>query len=68
VRGVEVKKLIVAILVIVGTPVLAQSVKMKPGLWETRVERQVMDGKDMTAQMALAQEKMQQAMTNMLAE
>jgi uncharacterized protein DUF3617 len=62
------KRLIVAIFIFVVSPVLAQNVKMKPGLWEIRVERQVMDGRDMTAQMALVQEQMPQAMANMSPE
>jgi hypothetical protein len=37
----------------------------KAGLWEFKQLKQVMDGKDMTAQMNAAQEKMQQALANM---
>lgn len=37
----------------------------KAGLWEFKQIKQVMDGKDMTAQMNAAQEKMHQAMANM---
>jgi len=38
---------------------------LKPGLWEVKIVKQVVDGRDMTAQMAAAQAQMQQAMANM---
>jgi hypothetical protein len=38
---------------------------MKAGLWEMRTLKQVMDGKDMQAQMSAAQAQMQQAMADM---
>jgi hypothetical protein len=38
---------------------------MKAGLWEQRVTKQIVDGKDMTAQMAGAQAVMQQALAGM---
>jgi len=37
----------------------------KPGLWEMKPIKSVIDGRDMTAQMASAQEKMKQALANM---
>ena len=57
-------------LVAVTAPLLcatafAQSPALKPGLWETRMIHQVMDGRDMSAQMAAAQSRMQAAMANM---
>jgi len=62
------KNLILLVLVVVSGLALAQGAKMKPGLWEIKVIRQVMDGRDMTAQMAAAREKMSQAMANMSPE
>lgn len=44
---------------------LAQGSGLKPGLWEVRQLKQVMDGQDMGAQMAAAQAQMQQAYANM---
>jgi len=46
----------------------AQTAGMKPGLWETKVVRQMVDGRDMTAQIAAAQAKMQEAMAKMTPE
>ena len=46
-------------------PALAQGSGLKPGLWEVKQLKQVMDGKDMGAQMAAAQAQMQQAYANM---
>jgi len=48
--------------------VLAGGIGLKAGLWETRVVKQVMDGRDMTAQIAGASAQMQQAMANMTPE
>lgn len=42
-----------------------ESTSLKAGLWEIKPIRQLVDGRDMTAQMAAAQAKMQQAMANM---
>ncbi|WP_051237620.1 DUF3617 domain-containing protein [Ottowia thiooxydans] len=44
----------------------AQSVK--PGLWDTRVLKMTVDGKDMLSQMNAAQEQMRQAMAKMPAD
>lgn len=38
---------------------------MKAGLWEMRIEKQVMDGQDMTAAIAAAQAELQKMMANM---
>ncbi|MBL8488287.1 MAG: DUF3617 domain-containing protein [Rhodocyclaceae bacterium] len=43
----------------------AQGSGLKPGLWEVKQIKQVMDGQDMGAQMAAAQAQMQQAFANM---
>lgn len=47
-----------------STSVAAQTA-MKPGLWEMRTIKHVVDGRDMMAQMAAAQAQMQQMMANM---
>lgn len=59
------KKSTLAILIALSTTAFADSSVMKAGLWEMTVVRQVMDGRDMAAQMASAQTQMQQAMANM---
>ena len=60
------KRLIVAAsLAVLASSPCAQTTGMKAGLWEMRTLKQVMDGKDMQAQMAAAQAQMQQAMANM---
>lgn len=51
-------------MVALGGSVMAQTA-MKPGLWEMRTIKHVMDGRDMMAQMAAAQAQMQQMMANM---
>ena len=38
---------------------------IKPGLWETKIVKQVVDGKDMSAQMTAMASQMQQMMANM---
>jgi hypothetical protein len=43
----------------------ADSVGRKPGLWEVRIVKQVIDGRDTSAQMAGLKDKMQQAMASM---
>lgn len=62
------RKSTLAVLVILSGTAVAQSNGLKPGLWEIRQISQVMDGRDMTAQMAAAQGKMQQAMEKMSPE
>ena len=60
------KRLIVATtFAVVASSPCAQTMGMKAGLWEMRTLKQVMDGKDMQAQMSAAQAQMQQAMANM---
>ena len=60
------KRLIVAAtLAVVASSPCAQTPGMKAGLWEMKTIKQVMDGKDMQAQMAAAQAQMQQSMANM---
>jgi len=52
----------------VSSAVLAEDGKMKPGLSEMRVVHQVMDGRDMNAQMSAAQDKMQEALASITPE
>jgi len=60
------KRLILAAtLAVVASSPCAQTTGMKAGLWEMRTLKQVMDGKDIQAQMAAAQAQMQQAMAGM---
>jgi hypothetical protein len=51
-----------------ATQVFAGGYGLKAGLWETHLVKQVMDGRDMTAQVAGAAAQMQQAMANMTPE
>ncbi len=57
---------LLSLLLFVATPVIAQG--MKPGLWEVKTIKQVVDGQDMTAQMAAAQAQMRQQMASMTPE
>ena len=59
------KKLALTILIVLNGTAFAQSSSLKAGLWEIKPIRQVVDGRDMSAQMASAQAKMQQEMANM---
>jgi Protein of unknown function (DUF3617) len=60
-----VNKLAFVILITLCSSAFAESSSLKAGLWEIKPIRQVVDGRDMTAQMASAQAKMQQAMASM---
>ena len=55
----------IAVVLIAATAGAWAGQTMKPGLWELRTTKQVMDGQDMMAQMAAAQAQMNQAMANM---
>ena len=61
-------KLAFVILITLCSSAFAESPSLKAGLWEIKSIRQVVDGHDMTAQMAAAQAKMQQAMASMSPE
>jgi hypothetical protein len=61
----DMKKLLLAALAATAATAVSAETMMKPGLWEVRMIKQVMDGQDMTAQMAAAQAQMQAAMANM---
>ena len=52
-------------LIMLSGSAFAENYSLKPGLWEVKQIRQVLDGQDMSAQMAAAQAQMQQAMANM---
>jgi hypothetical protein len=58
------KLIVVATLALTATSALADT-SMKPGLWEVQSLKQIMDGQDMTAQMAAAQQQMQQMLASM---
>jgi hypothetical protein len=60
-----VNKIAFAILITLSSGAFAESSSLKAGLWEIKPIRQLVDGRDMTAQMAALQEKMQQAMASM---
>ncbi|HTY99435.1 MAG TPA: DUF3617 domain-containing protein [Rhodocyclaceae bacterium] len=59
------KKSALAVLIALCGTAYADNPGLKAGLWEVTVVRQVMDGRDMTSQMAAAQAQMQQAMAKM---
>jgi hypothetical protein len=59
------RSIIAGLIAIVAIPAFAAGFGLKPGLWETRVIKHVMDGKDMSSQIAGASAQMQQAMANM---
>lgn len=60
------KKLILVILItLLSSTAFAQNSGLKPGLWEYKPISQIMDGRDMSAQIASAQAEMQQALANM---
>jgi hypothetical protein len=64
----KMKKLTFAMMFIFSCAAQAQTAGLKPGLWETKVVHQVVDGRDMTAQIAAAQAQMQAAMAKMTPE
>jgi hypothetical protein len=45
--------------------VFAQVISVKPGLWQTRMVKQIRDGRDMTAQITAAMAQMQEKLANM---
>lgn len=60
------KKCAVLVVLLSAWPLThAASPTMKAGLWEVRPTKQVVDGKDMTAQMAAAQAQMQEQLAKM---
>jgi hypothetical protein len=59
------KSMLLAAAGLAAVQVFAGGIGLKPGLWETHVIKTVMDGRDMSAQIAGATAQMQQAMANM---
>ncbi len=62
------KVLAATILVMLSSNVFAEGARPKPGLWEMKVTKQIVDGRDMQAQMAAAEAQMEQAMANLTPE
>jgi hypothetical protein len=62
------KKSVWLVCLVLGASAGAQEAKLKAGLWEVKVVRQVLDGRDMAGQMAAAQERARQAMANLSPE
>lgn len=52
-------------MLLVASGAVQAQVAMKPGLWETRMVRMTVDGKDMLSQMSAAQEQMRQSLAKM---
>lgn len=59
------KLLITALLATAASATAFAEPPMKPGLWEVRAVKQVMDGEDMAAQMAASQKQMQEMLASM---
>ena len=59
------KPIIAGLAALVAIPAFAGGFGLRSGLWETRVVKQVVDGRDMSAQIAGATSQMQQAMAAM---
>src|SRR5208337_1259429 len=59
------KSILVIFITLLSSTAFAQNSVLKPGLWEYTPISQVMDGRDMTAQMASARAEMQQALAKM---
>jgi hypothetical protein len=62
------KKLGLVVVVVICTSANAQMTGSKPGLWETKILHEVIDGRDMTEKIAAAQASMQAAMARMTPE
>jgi hypothetical protein len=60
------RRILIACLAVPGT-LFAQSAGtgLRPGLWEMQIVKQVVDGRDVSAQVSAASQQMQQAMANM---
>jgi hypothetical protein len=59
------RSLLVALAALAAVTAYAAGIGLKPGLWELRTVKQVVDGRDTSAQMAGLADKMQQAMASM---
>lgn len=56
---------LVLAIAIAAVPVFAAGLGLKAGLWEVKLVKQTVDGRDTSAQMAASLEQMQQAMANL---
>ena len=62
------KSMLAAATGLAAIQVMAGGIGLKPGLWDSHVTKTIMDGRDMSAQIADASAQMQQAMANMTPE
>ncbi len=59
------KSLMIVLMALAALSAYATGLGIKPGLWEVKVVKQIVDGRDQTALMAGAADRMQAAMANM---
>jgi len=59
------KKVFPFVLLVIASPVAAEDLGIKPGLWEVHPISQVVDGRDVIADMAAQREKMQKSLANL---
>jgi hypothetical protein len=59
------RSLAVCLAALAALSAYAAGLGLKPGLWETRIVKQVIDGRDMTAQMTAQAAQMQQMMASL---
>lgn len=64
-RTLTIGSLAVALVLAAALLAHAAGIGLKPGLWEVHLVKQVVDGRDMTAQITRANARMQQALKNM---
>jgi hypothetical protein len=62
------RPVLACVLLAVAGAALADDARLKPGLWEMKLVRQVVDGQDVTAKMLAAQERARQMMASMSPE
>jgi len=62
------RTVVAPLLMFLASSSMADTIGMKPGLWETKILNNVVDGRDMSAVAAGTSTKMQQMMANMPAE
>lgn len=59
------KSAVIAMMTLATLTAYAAGMGLQPGLWEVKIVKQIVDGRDQTAQMAGAAERMQQMMASM---
>jgi uncharacterized protein DUF3617 len=59
------KSTMIAMMALATLTAYAAGMGLKPGLWEVKIVKQVVDGRDQTAQVAGAADRMQQMMANL---